>query len=80
MHQKKNHPDDYPPIPSNKYPRYIMMSIFKTQPQYRLDSVNYICWKNLVRTALEKVEAFDIASGMETYPQTGGSASAIRAK
>ena len=77
---KKQSPDDYPPIQPNKHPRYITMSIFKTQPQHRLNSVNYMCWKNLVRTALEKVEAFDIATGTETYPQTGGSASAIQAK
>ena len=57
---RKKPPDDYPPIPSNKHPRYITMSTFKT--------------------ALEKVEAFDIATGTETYPQTGGSASAIQAK
>src|SRR5436853_1962798 len=56
------------------------MSIFKTQPQHRLNSVNYMCWRNLVRTALEKVEAFDIATGEEAYPQTGGSASTIQAK
>ena len=81
VHQeKKKLPDDYPPIPPNKHPRYITMSIFKTQPQHRLNSVNYMCWKNLLRTALETVEAFDIATGTETYPQTGGSASAIQAK
>ena len=65
---------------TEKHPRYITMSIFKIQPQHCLNSVNYMCWKNLVRTALEKVEAFDIATGTETYPQTGGSASAIQAK
>ena len=56
------------------------MSIFKTQPQHRLNSVNYMCWKNLVRTALGKVEAYDIAIGEEAYPLDGGSASTVQAK
>ena len=80
MHQKKKTtPNNYPPIPP-KNTLDTSRCIFKTQPQHCLNSVNYVCWKNLVRTALEKVEAYDIATGMETYPQTRGSASAIQAK
>ena len=45
------------------------MSIFKAQPQLRLNSLNYMCWKNLIRPAPQKAEAYKIATGEEVFPE-----------
>ena len=58
-----------------------MMSMFKTQPQHRLNSVNYMFWKKPRPYRTGKSRSIrDIATGAETYPQTGGRASAIQTK
>ena len=50
------------------------MSIFKVQSKLRLNSQNYMCWRNLILPALQKVEAYDIATGEEALPNNAPSA------